>query len=363
MNMLRVVCLLLGIGWGQFWVTSAAAQPSPEQATALKEIRSALAGRDFPALAQHLSAGKLLHGKGNVEYDEDFNRLDLLAKYVQTFWEAVDQGAAKSLNAGELDVDGTLCAVVDYDRKLFVIRTAGENKRYTLQTIPPKLALVLSQLQLPKNDAQNKVCFGAFLAMDAKGDRRLAKQYWEEAALAGGDVKGLLPELAVPLAAPPIALPELSPQVRTAMNPAQWQLRAKHATKVSREPLGKEAKNNAEGWLIVPPSGIEESQVVQKTRVSGDFSCRVYFEGLGAGQSFGLYPAIPSETAVVVPLPEGRVKVELLRKKGLYYCRINDQDVELKPSEKGAEKLVGYLGCSLLPKLELAIVSFEYSGK
>jgi hypothetical protein len=352
------VCVWVLLGW---LVSPVHGEHTAEQVSALKEIRAAMAGRDLPGLAKKIAAAQEL--KGAVEFVEELNRLQLLAKYVQTFWEAVDQGAMKSLNAGELDVDGKLVSVVDYDRRLFVIRSEGENKRYTLETIPPKLALVLSQWELPKTNAQNKVCFGAFLAMDGKGDRRIARQYWQEAASAGGDVKGLLPELEIALAAAPIALPELTPAVRNALNPAQWQLRIKQETKTTREPLGKGGDNSSEGWLQIEPAEQDDVQVVNKNRVSGDFSCRVYLDGVVAGQSFGLYPALPSETPVVVALPEGRVKVELLRKKGLYYCRVNDQDVELKPSEKSAEKLAGYLGVSLSTKAKLVIASFEFANK
>ena len=336
------------------------AEHTPERAHALAAIRAALAGRSLADA--NTSVERAVALKGEVEYDTELLRLEMLAKYVVAFWEAVDKGAMKSLNAGELMVGKKLCSVVDYDRRLFVIRSEGENKRYTLETIPAQLALVLSQLHLPADIAANKVYFGAFLAMDAKGDRQIAQQYWQEAARGGAEVQSLLPELQLALAAAAIPLPEVSPAMRAALQPAQWQWRFKKADAYQREPLGKRGAINSEGRLEIAASEDPEAAVLGKARISGDFSCRVVLSGVVKGQSFGMYSALPSETPVLLELPAGTVQVEFMRKKGVFYARVNEKDVLVEPAEKTAGKMAGYLGVSLASGKALLVAGFE-AGK
>jgi hypothetical protein len=353
--MLRLVCLLVALLCCCFQ-SPLLAEHSPERKAALLDVRRSLSGRQLEQIAAKLKSAAAL--KGEVSYDEEYNRLELLAKYITTFWEAVDQGAAKSLTAGELNVDGQLCSVVEYDRRLFVIRSQGENKRYTLDTLPPKLALVLSQLQLPKQSAANQVCFGAFLAMDGKGDRRLAAQYWQDAGTGGADVAFLLPELKMPLAAPPVQLPPVSPAMRTALAPAQWSLQTRKDEKSERKPLGKQGTVNEQGRLEIPAPSNSDTQLLYAKRITGDFTCRVFFDQVTAEQAFGLYPAVPSEKPVLIALPAGTVKLEFMRRKGEFYCRINDQDVLVKV-EKAAEKMTGYVGIALHEKQPLIVGAME----
>jgi hypothetical protein len=332
------------------------AEQSEEQQAALKAIRTAIAGRALSDIDPAVKAAKEL--KGDAAWDQEVNRLELFAGYVKGFWDGVDKGAQNVLNAGEFDVEGKPIAVVDYDRRLFVIRHEGENKRYTINTIPAKLALVLAQQSMKKDNANNQVYFGAFLAMDAKGDRRLARQFWDTATKAGVDIKFLLPELEVKLAAAPITLPDLTPAQRTALNPAQWQLRWKEGKRFEREALGKAGQQNEEGRLEVTASKLEEPAVLHKTRLTGDFQCRVYLKDVVADQQCGLFAA-GNDAPVLVPLPAGTVKVELARKQGVYYCKINDQDVEVKPAEKSAAKMTGFLGVTLVEGKILVVGAFE----
>ncbi len=330
------------------------AEPTEEQAKALTALRSAMSSRKLAEIEPALKAAQALQGE--TAYDTELNRLELLAKYVQGFWTSVDKGAQAALNAGELKVGDEPIAIVDYDRRTFVIRKAGENKRYTIETIPPRLALTVSNLE--PEAANNKVFFGAFLAMDAQGDRRLARQYWDDAARGGAEVKFLLPELEVKLPAPPITLPELTPPLKAALSPAQWQLRFKTGTRYDRKPLGKLGEQNEEGRLIVEVSELEEPALLQKTRTTGDFQCRIYLQGVQAGQSFGLFSTLPNEPPQLVELPEGTVQVDLARKQGTYYCRINNEDVEVK-TEKAIK--AGYVGVTLLEGRTLTVGGFGFS--
>lgn len=338
--------------------TSTFAEDADEGAKSLAVIRTALAGRQLADIAPALEKAKAI--KGSIAFEEERNRVELLANYVTDFWKAVDQGARSAVAMGELTVGESLISIVEYDRKLFVIRHEGQNKRYTVETIPAKLALTVAQLKLSPESAANKVYFGAFLAMDGKGDRKIARRYWDEAAAAGVDVKFLLPELETARARGPIEIPEVSPASRVLLNPNQWQVRKRVGTRVQRDPLGKLGKLNSEGRLEIHAIDGDEVAIVSKTRFTGDFQTRCFLQGVGKDQKFGLFPAAASDAPVLVDLPEGTVKIELLRKQGVYYCKINDDDVELKPSEN-AGKQPGFVGFTFSGPIVVALM--ELSGK
>lgn len=345
--------LLIGL---MCFLSDAWSKPTEEQAQALRAIRQTLAHRQLGEIDAVVAKAKSL--KGDLDYDNEVARLELAAKYIQAFWQGVDNGAQKALTAGELDVDGTLCSVVDYDRRLFVIRAAGENKRYSLETIPPKLALVLAQLHLPKTNAGNQAAFGAFLAIDSKGDRAKARPYLESAIQGGADVKILLAELEVAPVPPPIRLPDLTPAARLALNPNQWQLRSKSGTVYKREPLGKQGAQNDAGQLTVSTTE-SDVQLLNKARLSGDFTCTLYLKDVGREQRFGLYPAASSDNALTLALPEGTVKVELFRRKGVFYLKLNDVETEMPAEATAAAKMAGFIGVELMPDKPLVVAGLE----
>ena len=153
-------------------------------------------------------------------------RLTLLHAYLEDFWKSVDEGA-KSLQAvEELKIGDVLVSVVEYQPGLLVLRVKGENKRYTVKTLPAKVALTLAERVLKPDDPQNKVFFGTFLLMDGKGDREVARKLWSEAQQAKIDVSALLPELGTaPPASLPVEIPPLTSIMRKLLTPASWALR------------------------------------------------------------------------------------------------------------------------------------------
>jgi hypothetical protein len=48
-----------------------------------------------------------------------------------------------------------------------------------------------------------------------------------------------------------------------------------------------------------------------------------------------------------------------MRRKGEFYCRVNDQDVLVTPADKSAEKMAGYFGVQLSEKQSLIVAAFE----
>ncbi len=338
--------------------TASVAETPPELRKALDAHRAVIAGRKLAEFGPSLDKLKAL--PGDAEFQAEVQRLELLTKYVKGFWEAVDRGAAAALNAGELMVDGVPVAVVDYDRRLFVIRAAGQNKRYTVNDLPAKLALVLAQLEMKKESANNKVYFGAFLALDAKGDRRLARAAWEEAGRGGVDVAALLPELEIKQVAPSIALPELSGQAKTLLNPSQWILRKRDKTRVSRDLLGKLGKQNSDGQLEISPVKGEDVQIIFKPAARGDFRCIMYLASLPAGRTFGFYG--PGTAPLVsVDLPAGDVKVEFRRADGKITIKVNELAVDIAASDEAA-RAAGNIGVSVSAESPTIIAGLFVEG-
>lgn len=352
------------LAWGTLFIAIAVTngeEYSAEQQKALNALRDSLAARSFGELAAQVAHAKSLAKDG--DYAAEVVRLEVLAKYVQEFWAAVDQGARQGIAAGDIKVDDDRVAMVEYENGTLVIRHKGQNKRYSRATLPAKLALVLAQLHLRADVASNRVFLGAFLAMDGKGDRRLAAQHWEAAAKAGVDVSALLPELKVAPPKAPIVLPELTPVQQAVLNPAQWLRLTAQGNRWEREPLGKQASQNAEGRLVMKETEADEAVLAFKTRFMGDFQCRVIVQGVEPGQRFGLFPGTAGDSPILVDLPEGTCKIEFQRKGNAYTCRINDEEVVVELPRKAGGRLQGYVGVTLIKDKTLVVGVLEYAGR
>jgi hypothetical protein len=89
------------------------------------------------------------------------------------------------LEAGEeLVLDDTRISVVDGSDKELIVRAAGQNRTFRIEAVPTVLLILLGERHF-RNDAESKASFAAFLAVDPKGDRALARTLIEEAATAG----------------------------------------------------------------------------------------------------------------------------------------------------------------------------------
>jgi hypothetical protein len=159
---------------------------------AFSDARRAMAERDLDAAKQHLAAaGKA--AKSQTERDE-LARLETLLDYQRQFWELIGKGATNLQPGEELVIGKNRMAFVEAQGNDITLRIEGQNRRYSRTTMPVPLAMALAEKSLAK-DATSKVIVGAFLAMDAKGDRQVARRLWQDAAKAGLDVAALVPEL------------------------------------------------------------------------------------------------------------------------------------------------------------------------
>lgn len=354
---MRSIVVLLFVACG--WLSANAQDEENPKAVALREVRAAMGARDLPAIKAKLAAaGKL---RGEPKYDTELNRLELLGGYVTQFWEAVDR-AGRTMQAGEpreLTIGETTGIFVEYENKTLIIRVAGQQRTYPLATMPHKVALMMAQQELDPKNANNKVFFGSFLLMDAKGDRKLAKQMWDEAARGDVDVKFLLPELDVEQPPPAVVLPALTPMVKGQLAPKNWSLRTKGPKGWVKKPLGDAGSQNDEGRLIVHAPADGEMQLVFGRQLTPNFVCRVYLDGVKKGQTIGLVSVDGDEDAMTIPLPSGTVVIELGRQAGQLKARVHGEEVEFTAQGKGAAKMPAILGISLPAGAQLTVASIE----
>jgi hypothetical protein len=336
------------------------AQDENPKTAALRELRAAMGARDLPAIKAKFEAASKL--KGEVAYDTELNRLELLKDYVTQFWQAVDR-AGKTMQAGEpreLKIGETIGIFVEYENKTLIIKVAGQLRTYPLQTMPAKVALIVAQQELDPKNPRNKVFFGAFLLMDAKGDRKLAKQMWDEAAAGKVDVKFLLPELDIEQPPPAVVIPALTPQARQLLQPKNWSLRVKKGAKWAKQPLADSVKQNEDGWLVVPtPGDSGEVQLVFGRQLTPNFVCRIYLEGVTKGQSLGLVSTDGDEDALTLPLPTGTMVVEIGRQNGQVKARVHGVEVELETAGKATPRMTALLGISVPAGSEIRVASLE----
>lgn len=340
--------------------SSVLAQEENPKAAALRAVRAAMGARDLPAIKTKLEEAAKL--KGDPAFDTEWNRVELLSKYVTEFWQAVDR-AGRTMQAGqprELTIGDTTGIFVEYENKTLVLRVAGQQRVYPLPTMPAKVALMMAQQELDPKNANNKVFFGAFMLMDGKGDRKLGKQLWDEAAKGGADVKFLLPELDVVPPPPAVVLPTLTPVVKALLAPKNWSLRTKGPKGWMKKPLGEAGVQNDEGRLVVKtPTDAGDVQLVFGRQLTPNFVCRVYLDGVKKGQAIGLVAVDGDDEGLSVELPAGTVVVEIGRQAGQLKARIHGEEVELTAQGKATARSPALFGITAPAGSEITVASFE----
>jgi hypothetical protein len=330
-----------------------------EAGDVLDEIRAAMAERDLPlAKAKLEEAAKR---GSDAAFGEELARLQLLHEYLDDFWKSVDEGARSLQAVDELLIGEIRTAVVEYQPGLLVLRVQGQNRRYTVKTLPAKVALTLAERVLKPDAPRNKVYFGTFLLMDGKGDRELARKLWNEAQQANVDVSALLPELAgAAVASLPMEIPPVASVMRKLLAPASWSLRRQVDDRIVREPLKDSAEQTAAGHLQVAVAGdASDAQLVYNRKIAANFVCRVILQNLGDGQVFGLLAADSLDAAHQVPLPRGSVMIELVRQGGAFQCRLNQKEISVETRGDAAPNIIGMIGVTMPSGSKCRIAWFE----
>lgn len=165
-----------------------AAQVAQFQAE-LRGARQALGERQYQQAKDRIDSAKRL------AVSEEQNRLvksfQALTMYVEGFWQAVREGLQGLETAGELKFGGTVVSVVEVGPSHLLIREAGENRRYSADQLPARVAMAIARHWFDGRP-DNKLYLGAFHFVGPPIDVAEAKRLWEEAAAAGVDVEALL---------------------------------------------------------------------------------------------------------------------------------------------------------------------------
>ncbi|NLF72512.1 MAG: hypothetical protein GX575_26040 [Candidatus Anammoximicrobium sp.] len=352
-----VVCWVLG------WEAFRACGQAAEADGLLDEIRSAMAERDLNVAKAKLQEAARV--SGGAAFDVQRQRLQSLYEYLEGFWESVDEGARSLQAVEELMIGDVRVAVVEYTPGLLVLRVKGENRRYTVKSLPAKVALTLAERVLKPDAPENKVFFGAFLAMDGKGDREAARKLWSEAQQAKVDVSALLPELGTaPPATLPVEIPPLTSIMRKLLAPANWAVRRQAEERVLRETLKKDAEQTAEGYLkLALPSDAGAAQVVYSRKLTGSFVCRVILKDVAEGQVFGLFGNDALDAAYQVPLPKGAMMIEFARQAGAFQCRLNQKEVPVESRGDVTPTMPGMIGLTVPAGSPCVVAWFELQGR
>jgi hypothetical protein len=170
---------------------------TPEEKAAVGEAlvaaRRALAERNLAEAEDQLAQATL--EATAPELLAEIDRLQFLSRYVGDFWNAVRQHMAKLESATTITVDGEELSIIESSEQKVIFRVAGKRREYTFEKLPPKLAYWLAENWLDKSNPAAFMTLGAYQAVAPQGDRKLARQLFEQAAAEGLDVRMLLAEL------------------------------------------------------------------------------------------------------------------------------------------------------------------------
>ena len=174
------------------------ARVDPERQAAFRRqivsARAAMSRRDPAASRRLLAAAR--KDVQTPDEEAEVTRLESLTGKLDEFWKAMSRLLAEQMPAQEITVGDKPMIVVESGKNLLTLRYEARSVRYTLKTLPRSVveAIAREGLDLAK-DPSSLVLLGTFLAFDPQGDRRLARQLWQNAAQQGHDVSDLMPEL------------------------------------------------------------------------------------------------------------------------------------------------------------------------
>lgn len=157
----------------------------------LKAARMAMADRQMETARHHVeSAGKM--ARSPTERAEA-KRVEKLLAALETFWKAVREEAGRLQSGEEIAVGSTRVIAVEARDDRLIMRVAGKNRIYEVTGgLPRQVAVALAERGMAAGSPSANVPIGAFLAVDAKGDREEARRRLEHG---GAEGKALLPEL------------------------------------------------------------------------------------------------------------------------------------------------------------------------
>lgn len=178
--------------------TLAAVDPAKHAAfvRAVAEVRSSMAHRDLATAKQKLQTASA-NAQDAVEQAE-LDRLEILQDHLEQFWDGISKAVAAKQPVDEIVLtESNRVAVIEASRTELAVQWEGRQQRFRITALPRELLWAITQTSF-KPTPGSKLIVGAFLAMDAAGDRDLAGKLWQEASRSGeSEGKTLLSELDV----------------------------------------------------------------------------------------------------------------------------------------------------------------------
>jgi hypothetical protein len=166
-------------------------------ARAALAARIAMADRNLAAARRQLETAA-----ANAQDQADqtqLERLQIIHENLAEFWKGVHAAVAKLQPVEELELKDTRVVVVEASRDELTVHVYGRNQSYRVEAMPMPLISAICKQAFARTPG-SKIIVGTFLAMDRQGDRREARQLWQEAANAGEQQpRQLMPELDVPI--------------------------------------------------------------------------------------------------------------------------------------------------------------------
>jgi hypothetical protein len=338
-----------------------AADVTPFEQSA-NQVRTAMAQRDFDGADSALVVlAKLATSDGDREV---VNRLAGIQDRLTRFWESVNAGGKRMTGTEEIEVGGSLVAFVEYveARKEVALKVRGEVRRYTPADMPIPIAAVLSDYAIKKGSAASNELLGAVEAMDAKGDRAIARKLWADAQRGGAETGPLLAELDVPLpGAARVKVPRVTPAVAAVLNPRQWSLHVRDGDDWKKIPLGDNGSIDDQKRLEVNTPADKEACLVFTHKLPPNFAVRFYFLSLPDGQTCGVFTGGKGDApfAAAVKLPPDTIEIELSRAVGKLACKVNGEECAVNVIDDKAARAQGLFGISLPAGSRVTVAGFE----
>jgi hypothetical protein len=339
-----------------------AADPTPFEETAAR-VRTAMAQRDFEGSEKALIVLNTL--ANNDAEKEIVSRLNGIQDRLTRFWETVHAGGKKVDGTEEIEIGDSIIAFVEYNDAAheIVLKVRGQVRRYKPGDMPIPIATTLSGYALKKGSAASNELVGAIEAMDAKGDRAIARRLWADAQRGGAETGPLLAELDTPLpGAALVKVPRVTSAAAAVLNPRQWSFHVQEGDDWRRIPLGDAGSVDDQKRLEVTVPEGKDVWLVFGTKLPPSFAVRFYFLSLPDGQTCGVFTGSgkgDAPCAAAVKLPKDAIEIELSRAVGKLTCRVNGEDCPVEVIDDKAARAQGLFGISLPAKARVIVAGFE----
>jgi formylglycine-generating enzyme required for sulfatase activity len=161
--------------------------------SAIQGIRLTIGSRELAEAKKHVATAK-----SKAQTPDELNlakKYETVLGYVDDFWRCIRGCIASLRPTEELDLGETRIVVLKSSADGLSFKIGDREYNYTCDTMPTNFIVALADIRLNK-DAQTKIIYGAFLALDPQGDSERAEQLWTEAEQAGEKVKQFVPPVA-----------------------------------------------------------------------------------------------------------------------------------------------------------------------